>query len=293
MVFKEWLNDPEKAILFDGAMGTQIIQRGLDVGVLPDLLNLKNPETIKEILQSYYDAGADMVQTCTFGSSFLNLEKYQLAGKLVDINKNALSNINAVKRDKKIAVGDIGPSGEFRPPVGKATSEKWYDSFLMQVEVLEPGIDIWHIETMSDLMEMEAAIDAIQAVSSKPIIASMTYRSTSKRGFNTIMGDSLKKCIHNLEDKKVSVIGANCTLGSTEMIPLAKEMVELTNFPISIKPNAGQPRLDGGKTVYDQSPEDFVSDIEKIINLGVKIVGGCCGTAPIHIQKIRALIDSR
>ncbi|MHA2174745.1 MAG: homocysteine S-methyltransferase family protein [Candidatus Hodarchaeales archaeon] len=293
MLFTKWLNDPEKIILFDGAMGTQIIKRGLKVGVLPDLLNLEDPEMIKEILRSYYEAGADMVQTCTFSSNNINLEKYQLSERLVDINRSALSNIIAVKGDKRLVVGDIGPSGEFRPPVGNATGDKWFDSFLPQVRVLEQGIDLWHIETMSDLMEIEAGIDVIQTISNKPIIASLTYRSTRTRGFNTIMGDSLEKCVRTLENKNVSVIGANCTLGSNEIIALAKDMIEITDFPVSIKPNAGQPRLEGGMTTYDQTSEEFVKDIEEIIDLGVKIVGGCCGTTPLHIQKIRELIDSR
>ncbi len=163
--------------------------------------------------------------------------------------------------------------------------------FQKQAEVLEQGVDLWHIETMSDLQEMQATISAIKNVSQKPIIASMSYRKTKKRGFFTIMGDSLESCVRTLEEEKVAVIGTNCNLGSDQMVELARELIDLTKLPVSVKPNAGQPRLEGGKTLYDQSPEEFVTDIGKMINLGVKIVGGCCGTTPIHIQKLRTLID--
>ena len=107
------------------------------------------------------------------------------------------------------------------------------------------------------------------------------------------MGDSLKTCVNKLEEENVDVIGANCTLGSDQMIELAKELTHLTNKSVSVKPNAGQPRLEGGNTVYNQTPEEFVNDIEQMISHGVKIVGGCCGTTPVHIQKLRTLIDNR
>ncbi|MHA2165049.1 MAG: homocysteine S-methyltransferase family protein [Candidatus Hodarchaeales archaeon] len=185
-----------------------------------------------------------------------------------------------------------GPSGEFRPPVGEANGKQWKNGFQKQAEVLKHDIDLWHIETMSDIEEMIAAIHAIKEISQKPIIASMTYRKTKSRGFYTIMGDSLAKCVRILDEEEVDVIGTNCTLGSDQMVTLAKDLVEITDKPISVKPNAGQPRLDGGKTYYDQSVADFVADISEMINLGVKIVGGCCGTTPTHIQEIRKLINT-
>jgi 5-methyltetrahydrofolate--homocysteine methyltransferase len=292
MEFQDWLKDSSKTILFDGAMGTQLMKRGLEPGVLPDLFNIENPEIVKDILNSYYDSGSDMVQTCTFSSNLINLKKHGLDSKIIEINEAALSTIASARTSDKLIVGDIGPSGEFRPPVGNASGDKWLHSFQMQVEVLEPGVDLWHIETMSDLQEMQAAISAVRKISQKPIIASMTYKKTKKRGFFTIMGDSLESCINALEEVQITVIGANCTLGSNQMIDLIREMSNLTNFPLSVKPNAGQPRLEGGMTVYNQTPEEFASDIGEMIDLGVKIVGGCCGTTPTHIKQLKLLIDA-
>ncbi|MHA1167747.1 MAG: homocysteine S-methyltransferase family protein [Candidatus Hodarchaeales archaeon] len=291
MTFSKWLNDDSKTILFDGGMGTELIKRGLDPGKVLDLQNLENPSVIKEIQSNYYKAGSDMVQTCTFSSNLVNLTKHGYGTRLEEINLKALANISEVRPPGKLVVGDIGPSGEFRPPVGNATGDEWEKGFLAQATVLEKGVDLWHIETVSDIKEMIAGIRAIKSVSNKPIIASMTYRKT-KRGFFTIMGDSLESCIKVMEDEGVHVIGTNCTLTSDQMVDLAKKIIDLTDHPVSIKPNAGQPRLAGGTTVYDQSPEQFVKDIVTMISLGVKIVGGCCGTSPTHIALLRKGIDS-
>jgi 5-methyltetrahydrofolate--homocysteine methyltransferase len=266
---------------------------GIKPGKMLDLLNIEKPEIVKEIIGKYYHSGADLVQTCTFSSNVINLKRHHLEDKIIDINSAALVNIKAVRTLESLIVGDIGPSGEFRPPVGKASGKQWKMGFQQQADVLKQDIDLWHIETMSDIQEMIAAIHAIKEVSQKPIIASMTYRKTKSRGFFTIMGDSLEECVRVLEEQNVAVIGTNCTLGSDQMVALARDLVKLTDKPISVKPNAGQPRLEGEKTFYDQSIEDFVTDISEMINLGVKIVGGCCGTTPTHIQEIRKLIDAR
>jgi len=292
MLFHDWLKDSSKVILFDGGMGTEIIKRGIEPGKIPDILNIEQPKIIEEIFKAYYDAGSDMCQTNTFGSSYLNLQRYTLEGRIKEIIEKAIDNIRKACPPNHLIVGDIGPSGEFKPPVGKITIEKWHSGFLKQVEYLEKGVDLWHVETISDLDEMVVVIKAIREISKKPIISSMTYKKT-KRGFFTIMGDSLEKCIAVQQNENVEVIGANCTLGSEDMIGLFEEMMKLTDKPISIKPNAGQPRIEqGGKTIYDQPAEDFAKDIGQVIKLGAKVVGGCCGTSPKTIKEIKKIIDS-
>jgi len=286
LLFNEWLKDDTKTILFDGGMGSEIIKRGIKPGKLPDLLNIEEPQVISSIHKAYYEAGSDMVQTNTFGSCYLNLKNHHLEEHLVEINQKALEIINTVRQKDRLIVGDIGPSGVFKPPVGKATVDMWQSSFKKQVEVLNFGVDLWHVETISDVEEMRAAIRAIKEVSSKPIISSMTYKKT-KRGFFTIMGDSLEKCVDIQVIEGADVVGSNCTLGSHDMIDIMIELKKITDTPISIKPNAGKPRLEGSITVYDQTALEFAQDIIKIINLGAKIVGGCCGTSPLTIQEIK------
>jgi 5-methyltetrahydrofolate--homocysteine methyltransferase len=292
MDFQDWLKNDSKIILFDGGMGTEIFKRGITPGKLPDLINLESPDIITDIHRAYYSAGADMCQTNTFGSSLLNLRNYKVDNKIQEINVNALQNIKNACTPNKLIVGDIGPSGAFKPPVGKATFEDWKMSYKEQVKYLESGVDLWHIETISDIDEMLAAIEAIKEVSKKSIISSMTYKKT-RRGYFTIMGNSLEKCVKMLEGANVSVIGANCTLGSEEMIDLAKELTKLTDIPFSVKPNAGKPRLDEKQVVhYDQPISDFITHIKEMISWGAKIVGGCCGTSPETIKEIRKLLTS-
>lgn len=278
-------------ILFDGGFGSELIKRGLEPGKVPDILNIENPDVITEIHKSYYDAGSDMCQTNTFGSTPINLKHHHIEEKLREIIEKALANIQRACPSDRLIVGDIGPTGEFRPPVGEASSEDWQSSFVNQAKLLEKGVDLFHVETISDIKEIQAAIRGIKEVSNKPIIASITYKKT-KRGFFTIMGDSLEKCINVLEIEKVDVIGSNCTIGSKDMLELSKSALNFTDLPISVKPNAGQPRIEGSQTYYDQPIEEFVRDIHEMIKLGVKIVGGCCGTSPETISKIRNLLDS-
>ncbi|MFW9874322.1 MAG: homocysteine S-methyltransferase family protein [Candidatus Thorarchaeota archaeon] len=290
MLFYDWLKDDSKIIVFDGAMGTMLIEKGLKPGKLPDILNVENPDMIIEIHKSYYDAGSDMCQSNTFGSTPLNLRLHNLEERINEIMEKAIDNIRQACPPGRLIVGDIGPTGEFRPPVGNASSEEWQSSFTTQTKLLEKGVDLFHIETISDVEEMLSAVRAVRQVSDKPIIASITYKKT-KKGFFTIMGDSLEKCINILENEKVDVIGTNCTLGSGEMLNLVKQAIDMTDIPISVKPNAGQPRIEGTRTYYDQPVAEFVRDIQEMIKLGVKIVGGCCGTTPETIREIRKIID--
>jgi 5-methyltetrahydrofolate--homocysteine methyltransferase len=291
MIFQDWLKDDSKIILFDGGMGTELIKRGLQPGKVPDLLNIEKPDTIIEIHKSYYEAGSDICQSNTFGSTPLNLRRHNLEDKIYEIIEQALENIKKACPPRGLIVGDIGPTGEFRPPVGNASSEEWYSSFSTQAKLLEKGVDVWHIETISDLEEMLAAIKAVRDISKKPLISSITYKKT-KRGFFTIMGDSLEKCIKMLDNRSVDVIGANCTLGSGDMLELLRNAKNFTDKPLSIKPNAGQPVVKENVTYYEQSAENFAEDIRKMIEIGVKIVGGCCGTSPVTIKEIRKIIDS-
>ncbi|MFX1356400.1 MAG: homocysteine S-methyltransferase family protein [Promethearchaeota archaeon] len=292
MNFKDWLADNSKIIIFDGGMGTEIIKRGIKPGKIPDLLNIEEPEVISNIHKAYYDAGSDMCQTNTFGSSYLNLKNHKLENRMAEIISKAIKNIKKACPSNGLIVGDIGPSGEFKPPVGKATFEQWYESYRKQVMLLEEGVDLWHIETISDIEEMLAAVKAVKEISKKPVICSMTYKKT-KRGYYTIMGNSLEKCVQALEKEKIDVIGANCTISSNEMIELTKDLKNLTSIPISIKPNAGKPQLDKDGTVYyNQTIEEYKEDMKQIIELGAKIVGGCCGTSPQNILTLSEIIKS-
>ncbi|MFX0208581.1 MAG: homocysteine S-methyltransferase family protein [Candidatus Hodarchaeota archaeon] len=290
MDFLSLLNEKE-ILLFDGAMGTELMNRGLKPGDVPDKWNIDRPDVIEEIFGQYYNAGSDLVQTATFRANGVALEKYDIQNLLEDINKSSGEILRSVCPPNKCVIGDIGPSGEFLPPVGKVSISDLKQGFQMQARSLAPFIDAWHIETFSDIQEMKAAILAVQIESNKPIIASMTYKKTPK-GYFTIMGNSITDCVSELIDSRVAVIGSNCTLSSNDFIELVQVMRAVApKFPLSIKPNAGTPQLENGKSVYKQTPEDFAKDIEQILEHDGQIVGGCCGTGPNHIQLLRDIID--
>lgn len=277
-------------LLFDGSLGTELMRRGLEQGTLPDVWNLEKPEIIKEVFEQYYLAGSDLVQTATFQANGVALKKHGIE-KIEEINETSAKILKSVCPENACLIGDIGPSGEFLPPVGKASLDDMQNGFQVQAKALEKYVDAYHLETFSDLQEMKAAITAVKNESNKPIIASMTYKKAPK-GFFTVMGNSVQECNKEFQTLGVSVVGANCTLGSQDFIELAKVLRSITSdIPISVKPNAGQPELEGGVLVYKQKPEDFANDLKHVLEYGVQIIGGCCGTNSSHIKLLRKEID--
>ncbi|MFX0125976.1 MAG: homocysteine S-methyltransferase family protein [Candidatus Hodarchaeota archaeon] len=291
MDFLSHLKEKE-ILLFDGALGTELMRRGLKPGEAPDRWNIDHPEVIREIFEQYYNAGSDLVQTATFRANGVALEKYGIKNMLEEINKSAGEILRSVCPPDKCVIGDIGPSGEFLKPVGKASINELKLGFQLQTKALAPFVDAWHLETFSDIREMKAAVIAVQIESNKPIIASMTYKKTPK-GYFTIMGNNAVDCVSELLNSGVAIIGSNCTLSSDEFFDLVKIMRTVApKIPLSIKPNAGNPQLEDGKSVYKQPPEGFAKDMKKILENDGQIVGGCCGTGPRHIQLLRKIIDN-
>jgi 5-methyltetrahydrofolate--homocysteine methyltransferase len=296
MSFLEWLKDSSKIILGDGSNGTELMKMGLEGMKIPDILNIENPQFVKKSLSSFYESGSDMVQTVTLNANYLNLKRYNFEDKIEEINRKALENIKSICPKGKLVVGEIGPTAEFRSPLGSGNYDIWKVSYEKQIETLDgensDGVDLWHAMGFVDAEEMAAALDVIKDISSKPIIASFIIEK-KKRGFFTIMGNSIEECINLLEKKEVDVIGANCDPGSTLMVDWVKEARKLTDTPLSVKPNAGKPSLKNMQLVYEEPIEKYQVDISKMIELGVKVIGGCCGTSPLHINSIRKYIDSR
>lgn len=280
----------EQIVILDGAMGSLLINQGLTAGTPPEIWNISNSDKIKKIHQKYFDAGSNVVLTNTFGGSSLKLAAYKHGNSVEEYNQNAVKAARDVCPENGYVAGDIGPSGAFLPPVGDITIIDFESNYLEQTQILaDAGVDLFFIETMVDLKEAEAAVKAAKSVSKLPIFVSMTYKKT-KRGFFTIMGNSLEQCVDSLQKLGADAIGANCTIGSDEMIELIQELNQLTELPIIAKPNAGQPQLIKGETVYPTTPKDFAKDISKIVKNQAKVVGGCCGTDPEYIKKIVQII---
>lgn len=274
---------------FDGATGTMLMKEGLKVGKCPE--NVSKEAMIK-IHRAYIEAGAQFITTNTFGGSRTKLRKYGLADKVSEINrKNAgAAREAAEEHDEVFVAGDIGPTGEFIEPYGDFTREDFEEVFSEQARALaEGGADIIIIETMTSLEEIEAAISSAKKTG-LPVIACMTFSQTPNGEYRTMMGVSVSDAIETMEKAGADVLGTNCTLTPPEIIPLVKEMRSLTDRPILAQPNAGQPRVVDGKTVYETIP-DIEQNLREIIEAGVDIAGGCCGTDPDYIRTLRGIID--
>jgi methionine synthase I (cobalamin-dependent) len=207
------------------------------------------------------------------------------------LNREATKLAKQACPEGKFVAGDIGPSGKTLPPIGDSSPEEMQEAFYHQAKVLiESGVDLLLIETMYSLEEAVAAVHGARQAGDILLIASMTYNNT-EMGYYTIMGETVDECTSALEEAGADMIGANCTLGSSEMIELTKELRASTAKPILIQPNAGKPVTDGDQTYYEQTPAEFAQDLKQITQAGADMVGGCCGTNPEFIQTMTVAIS--
>lgn len=281
----------EQTIIFDGAMGTLIMSAGIESIKSPILLNVEKPDLVVEFHKQYYAAGADVVLTNTFSGNPLKLEAEGIEAQMEVLNQQAAKLAKAACPEGKFVAGDIGPSGKTLPPVGDSSPEEMQDAFYRQAKILiESGVDLILIETMYSLDEAVAAVHAVRKESDILLAASMTFNHT-EMGYYTIMGETVDQCASTLSEAGADIIGANCTLGSPDMIELTKEFRATTDKPIVIQPNAGKPVTDEDVTYYQQTPSEFAQDLKRIKEAGADMVGGCCGTNPEFIENMIAAIS--
>jgi 5-methyltetrahydrofolate--homocysteine methyltransferase len=279
-------------LVADGAMGTMLFQKGLQAGDCPELLNLTKTEILEEVAQLYFEAGADIIQTNTFGGSPLKLFDYGLEDKCEQINSKAVESVRKVIRENAYISGSCGPSGRLLEPYGDTEPELLLSGFEQQIDALtKAGVDIICVETMTDLHEATLAVKAAKNIHPEiPVIVSMTFDKIPK-GFYTIMGVSIDDAVKGLENAGADIIGSNCGNGIDNMIEIAKQMKELSDRPILIQSNAGIPENNDGELVYPETPSYFEDKTLELIEAGVSIIGGCCGTTPEHIRAIKKVVD--
>ncbi len=283
----------EKPIVADGGMGSLLFKLGLKPGDCPEELNLSRQDLLQKIGTLYFEAGAEILQTNTFGGSPLKLADYGLAGQTEEINANAVRCVKKVVGEKAYVSGSMGPCGKLLKPYGDIEPDEVRQSFCRQAKALiEAGVDLLCVETMIDLNEAKLAIEGIKAVSNDiPIMATMTFDKIP-RGFFTIMGVTVNSACKDLESAGANVIGSNCGNGLDTMILLAKEFSENTTMPIIIQSNAGLPKNVNGEIIYDETPEFFAERVGQLVSCGVSIIGGCCGTTPEHIIAIKKALKT-
>ena len=281
-----------EVLVADGAMGTMLMERGLAAGNPPESFNLERIDVLEQIARAYLDAGADIIQTNTFGASRLKLAQYSLGDRVEEINKNAVRAVRNAAQSKAYVSGSCGPTGQFLKPYGDVEQAEMYDAFMEQIAALiNAGADVICIETMSDAKEATCAVKAAKDLRSIPVMATMTFNRTPK-GFYTIMGVTIEETVRDLEAAGADIVGSNCGNGMENMILIAGEFKKFTKLPIIIQSNAGIPELIEGKAVYPESPEFMAEKSKELLAAGVSIVGGCCGTTPEHIRAIRHEVDA-
>lgn len=276
----------------DGALGTMLLARGLPPGAPPESMTLTHREVLQEIARMYLDAGADLLTTNTFGGSPLRLALHQLDHEVDAINRDAVNAARAVAGDTAYVAGSCGPSGRLLEPYGDTTSEQMAESFHRQMESLAgAGADCVIVETMTDLTEAALAVRAAKDVApATPVLATMTFDPTP-RGYFTVMGVSVAAAADGLAEAGADAVGSNCGNGIEHMVAIAREFRRHTTLPLVIQPNAGLPRTVGRETVYDETPEFMAERARALLDLGVAVIGGCCGTTPAHIAALRAMVD--
>jgi len=274
-----------KPILLDGAMGTMLFAAGLEPGESPEEWNVLHPEKVQKIHRAYIEAGSQVILTNTFGGSAVRLESHDLAERVHELNEAAAKNAReeADAADQIVVVaGSIGPTGQLLEPLGTLTKEAANQSFAAQAAGLAAGgVDMFWIETMSDLEEVKAAVAGIRSVSDLPIAATMSFDSHG----HTMMGIKPEQASQTLHLEEIQFLGANCGTGSDELVEAIKAF-KSTNpeLPLIAKANAGIPVVVGTEVVYNGSPELMADYAVTVWNEGARLIGGCCGSTPDHIK---------
>jgi methionine synthase I (cobalamin-dependent)/5,10-methylenetetrahydrofolate reductase len=286
--FIDLLTD-ERPHLFDGAMGTMLYSKGVFINRCYDELNVKDPDLIREIHRAYVKAGAELLETNTFGANRVKLGEHGLEAQVREINARGAAIAREVARGRALVGGAIGPLGIRIEPYGPTSVEEARAIFSEQAEgLLEGGVDFFILETFGDLVEIQQAILAVRAVSDLPVIAQMTIQEDG----GTAYGTNAELLTKRLDDWGADVLGLNCSVGPHGMLGAIEKMASLTTRKISAQPNAGLPREIQGRKMYMASPEYMASFSRRLITAGAKFVGGCCGTTPEHIQRMAAALHA-
>ena len=277
--------DGAEFLLFDGAMGTQLQARGLAAGELPELLCLTNPDEIRDIHAAYVAAGSEAVTTNTFGANAMKL------GDAATVDEIFSAAVRCARESgARYVAADIGPTGALLEPMGTLPFERAYELFAEQVRAADAaGADLFIIETMADLAEAKAALLAVKENSDLPAFVTMTFDEDGR----TFLGTTPEVAAVTLSALGASAVGINCSLGPKDVAPLIKRMLPWSRVPVMAQANAGLPRVENGVTVYDIQPAEYCEAVADMLDAGVTVVGGCCGTSPDYIAGERELLSGR
>ncbi|HPT70434.1 MAG TPA: homocysteine S-methyltransferase family protein, partial [Syntrophomonas sp.] len=277
----------ERIVILDGAMGTLLQARGMLPGDCPELFGMQHPEMLLDIHRQYLEAGADIIETNTFGGNRYKLAEYGLENRVAEINGELVTIARRAVGQNGLVAASIGPTGKLLRPMGNVEFDDLYEVFKEQVlACARAGADLISIETMTDIGEMRAALIAARENTNLPIIAHMTF----EEGGRTMTGTDPLTAAVIIEALQPLAIGANCSGGARELLPVIQRLAKFGSSFLSVEPNAGLPRLIDGQTVFPDTPEEMAEYALRLKEAGANLIGGCCGTTPVHIQAMaRAL----
>lgn len=281
-----------KILVSDGAWGTFLQKKGLQPGECPELWCVERPEDVLDVAKNYIEAGADMIESDSFGGSSFKLEHYGLADRAAEINEAAAKISREAAGDNKWVIASIGPTGKILM-MGDVTEEELYESFKEQAIAFEKGgADAACIETMSAIDEAVIAVKAVKENTSLETICTFTFEKTVNDDYRTMMGVSPTDMATALVEAGADIIGTNCGNGIERMIDIVKEIRTVApDTPILVHANAGAPVNVDGEDTFPESPEDMKAQVPALVEAGANIIGGCCGTTPAHIKAMKEAIQ--
>ena len=273
-------------MISDGGTGTFLQEHGLEPGGCPEEFNASHPDVVKLMARQYFAAGSDMVLTNSFGGSLFMQAKYGYGDRVAEFNRLAAEHARSQAPEGRFVIGSIGPTGEFLEPLGPVSEAAMYDAFVEQAKALESGgVDGIVVETMTAAEEAALAVRAARENTGLVVMATMVF-DKGPRGFFTMMGVTPERAVLALEDAGAHVVGSNCGNGIDNMVEIARRMRSQTSGFLLIHSNAGIPAMRGGNIIYPETPDYMVERFRQLADLGVNIIGGCCGTGPEHISAL-------
>ncbi len=281
-----------EVLVSDGALGTMLYSKGLEQGRCAEEWNVSHPEEVYSVAKAYVDAGSDMITTNTFQGSRFTLARHGYDSRVTEFNRKGVELARRAAGDSCIVAASIGPTGKFLQPLGDATENELADAFREQCEAAGAGgADAILVETMTDVGEAKVAVRTAKESTGLPVLCTLTFDKTS-RGYFTIMGVSVERGVAEILDAGADVVGSNCGNGIEQMIEIAREMTKVSAAPVLCQPNAGLPQIVDGKPCYVQTPEIMAGFVRELLDAGVRIIGGCCGTTPGHIRAVAAIVKN-
>ena len=281
-----------RVLISDGAWGTLMMQEGLKAGQCPEIWNRDFPDKVESVARAYVDAGADIIETNSFGGNRIKLDHYGLGDQAEDLNAWAAEISAKATGDSSFVMGSVGPTGKMLI-TGEVSESQVFDAYAEQGRGLEKGgADLLIIETMSDLQEAGLAVSACLENTKLPLVCSMSFETAGEDKYATMMGVTPAQFVEEQLKSGVTILGSNCGKGTAEMLGVATHLRnETADFPLLIQANAGIPALKEGEMKFPDEPGDWKGYIHKLFDMNINIIGGCCGTSPSFIRNIRTWVD--